>query len=194
MSQVRDQILILEKEGYFQNLLEGICVDFGQTTTVATADEALSHLTKTSYRLLLLDWNLVQSHLSPISSALETFQETARVLALFVSPDLPGVISAMKSGVSDVLWAAQKRDDLQDKIRENLATDRPAAINHSFVSRLAESLTEKSVVQKTTLLDARKEFSRTFLSQILAQKDLKRAELASLLRVSPRTVQRHLSH
>ncbi|HUO56969.1 MAG TPA: hypothetical protein VMV05_02220 [bacterium] len=194
MKREGNEILILERDTYFRNLLEGICVDFGKTITVSNLDMALSHLTETPFRLILLDWNQIHPHFLSIYPALQTFQTEARVLALFMAPDLTSVITAMKSGISDVLWAAQKRETLLEKIRETLSGDQPTTFNHSFVSRLAQSLTEKSVVQKTTLFAARKEFSKTFLTQILAHNGLKRTELANLLRISPRTLQRHLSH
>jgi DNA-binding NtrC family response regulator len=99
----------------------------------------------------------------------------------------------MKSGSNDVLWTNQDPRLLKEKIAETLAQDRPRTIPHSFVSKLAETLTDKAMTQKTSLFTARKEFSKTFLTQVLSQQKLRRTQLASLMSVSPRTLHRHLS-
>lgn len=193
MAQINQNILILEDDGFFRDVLKGVCADFGQTAAVGDVESALSLITQQNYQLLLLDWHLVQPHKNSFYSAVDHFQPGVIQLALFTAPDLNNVITAMKTGVSDILWAAQEKEDLKARISESLAHSKPSAIPHSFVSRLAESLTDKAMVQKTSLFQARREFSRTFLHQILIQQKMRRSELANLMNVSPRTLHRHLA-
>jgi len=187
------QILVLEDDGYFRDILTGLCSEMAKTTAVADLESALGMLTHQSFQLLLLDWHLIQRNPASLYSTIENFQPNAVQMALFTVPDLPNVITAMKSGVIDVLWAALDRESLAERIRNVLLQDKPVPIAHAFVSRLAESLTEKAMAQKTSLFQARKEFSKTFLQQVLSQQKLRRTQLASLMSVSPRTLHRHLS-
>jgi|SRR6185295_8865753 len=187
------QILILEDDVCFRGILETLCATMGQTTAVADADSALKLMTKESYNLLLLDWHLTQPDPSALYSTLENFQPNAYRIDLFTVPDLSHVIASMKSGACDILWPGQTQETLKVKIKEALSLSKPPVIAHAYVSRLAESLTEKALVQKTSFFQARREFSRSFLQQILHQQNLRRTQLASLMNVSPRTLQRHLS-
>jgi len=189
----RKQVLILEDDGYFRNQLEKICQELADTVAVGDIETALSHLTRQNVNLLLFDWHLIQNNLSSLYSAFENFQPNASKISLFTVPDLGNVISAMKAGSTDVLWTSLDPAVLREKIHESLSREKPKTIAHSFVSRLAETLTEKAITQKTTLFSARREFSRTFLTQILSQQKLRRNQLASLMSVSPRTLHRHLS-
>lgn len=193
MVKKNTRILILEDDTCFRGILENLCQELGETIAVADIETALSHLTKQTFQLLLLDWHLNPSDATSLYSAIENFQSNACRVALFTVPDLPNVISAMKAGASDILWASQDKNTLREKVREALALTKPANFSHALVSRLAETLTEKALIQKTSLFQARKEFSRTFLQQILTQQKLRRTQLASLMSVSPRTLHRHLS-
>jgi DNA-binding NtrC family response regulator len=187
------RILILEDDTCFRGILEGVCAEMGEVVSAADRDSALAFLSEKNFDLLMLDWHLIQPDLSTVRSTVENFQPGAYQVALFTVPDLFNVITAMKSGMSDILWAAQDIASLKAKIEECLAHVKPAQFTHSLVSQLAESLTEKAMVQKTSLFQARKEFSRTFLHQVLRQQKLRRTQLASLMSVSPRTLHRHLS-
>lgn len=187
------RILVLEDDTCFRGILEGVCAEMGEVVSVADRDAALSSLTGEAFDLLLLDWHLIHPDLSTVRSTIENFQLGAYQVALFTVPDLSNVIAAMKSGMSDILWAAQEIDSLRVKIQECLFQVKPPEFTHSFVSQLADSLTEKAMVQKTSLFKARKEFSRTFLHQVLRQQKLRRTQLANLMNVSPRTLHRHLS-
>lgn len=189
----KKQILILEDDGYFRGQLENICQQMADTVAVGDIEAALGYLTRQTFHLLLLDWHLIQNNLSSLYSTFENFQPDASKISLFTVPDLANVISAMKSGSSDVLWTNQDPQVLKEKITETLAQDKPRTIPHSFVSKLAETLTEKSMAQKTSLFTARREFSKTFLNQVLSQQKLRRTQLASFMSVSPRTLHRHLS-
>src|SRR5258708_5492217 len=150
----KPQILILEDDAYFRNQLESACPEMVEITASGDVDSALSHLTQQTFDLILLDWHLIQSDLSSLNSTIENFQPNAVRMSLFTVPDLPNVIAAMKTGVSDILWAAQDLKAIKEKIVEALSLPKSQAIAHSFVSKLAESLTEKAMSQKTTLFKA----------------------------------------
>jgi DNA-binding NtrC family response regulator len=193
MEKNKLKIFILEDDTYFRNILQEVCGSLGEVFAVGEIESALNILEKQSFDLLLLDWHLNQARLSPLSSFIENFQTGIRKIALFTVPDLPNVISAIKGGNCDILWAAQEKSILKEKIKECLALPANVRYTHSFISHLAETLTEKAMIQKTSLFQARREFSKTFLQQILSQQNLRRTQLASLMSVSPRTLHRHLS-
>jgi DNA-binding NtrC family response regulator len=189
----KHHILILDDDAYFRNQLVSSCPEVAQIESVGDVESALGLMAHHSFDLILMDWHLIQTDLSSFYSTLENFQANAVFMALFTVPDLANVITAMKSGARDIIWAAQDSATMRAKIVEALSIPRTKAIAHSFVSKLAESLTEKAITQKTTLFKARREFSKTFLHQILTQQNLRRTQLASLMSVSPRTLHRHLS-
>jgi DNA-binding NtrC family response regulator len=194
MGKSNNRVFIFEDDICFREILEGICAEVaGTTVAVSDMGSALSFLTKQPFDLLLLDWHQNQSDFLSLAATLENFQSNALRIALFTVPDLPNVIAAMKSGVCDIFWPAQDRDTLKENIKVYLSLVKAPYFAHSFVSRLAESLTEKAMSQKTSLFKARREFSRTFLNQILSQQNLRRADLAHFMKVSPRTLHRHLS-
>ena len=192
-SNHKSQILILEDDAYFRNQLESSCPETADIEAVGDVQSALGLLSQRNFNLIMLDWHLIQADLLSFNSTIENFQTNAVLMSLFTVPDLANVISAMKLGASDIIWAAQDPKAMREKIVEALFIPKPKDIAHSFVSKLAESLTEKAITQKTTLFKARREFSRTFLHQILTQQNLRRTQLASLMSVSPRTLHRHLS-
>ncbi|HEY5039881.1 MAG TPA: response regulator [bacterium] len=194
MGKNDSRVFILEDDACFREILESVCSEVaGTTVAVSDMNSALSFLTKQPFDLLLLDWHMNQADFLSLAATLESFQSNALRIALFTVPDLPNVIAAMKSGVCDIFWPAQDRNTFKENIKEFLALVKAPYFAHSFVSRLAESLTEKAMSQKTSLFKARREFSRTFLNQILSQQNLRRTELAHFMNVSPRTLHRHLS-
>lgn len=193
MAENNAQIFILEDDGYFSDILKGLCEELAPTIVAKDMESALGVLTQQSFRLLLLDWHLIQKDALSIYSTISNFQANVPQIALFTVPDLSNVITAMKSGVREVIWAAQDKEKLKEKIKDVLSEEKSVPIAHAFVSRLAESLTEKAMVQKTSLFQARREFSKTFLKQVLSQQKLRRTQLASLMSVSPRTLHRHLT-
>jgi DNA-binding NtrC family response regulator len=184
-------IFILEDDAYFRNLLENVCGELGAVLAAADIRTAAELLTANSFQVLLLDWHLNLSDPS-LQSAIENFQSGADRLALFTVPDLHHVIGAMKAGASDILWATLEREKLKEKLMDVLGQGRRSRSSYSL-SRLAESITEKAMVQKSSLFQARREFSRIFLQQLLSQQKMRRAQLADLISVSPRTLHRHLS-
>jgi DNA-binding NtrC family response regulator len=193
MAKSTMRILILEDDAYFRGILQNVCGEMGETFAVGDPKAALNLLAKHSFQLLLVDWHMNKSDLSAFYSAIENFQPNVPWVALFTVPNLAAVISAMKSGASDILWAAQESGALKEKIKGSLGKPKTPVYAHSFVSRLTESLTERAMTQKIPLFQARREFSKTFLRQILNQQKLRRTQLAGLLGVSPRTLHRHLS-
>jgi DNA-binding NtrC family response regulator len=193
MEKNKIKIFILEDDTYFRTVLQDVCGSFGEVFAVGEIESALNTLEKHPFDLLLLDWHLNQARHSPLYSFIENFQTSIRKIALFTVPDLPNVIAAIKAGNSDILWAAQEKSVLKEKIKECLSLPANVHYAHSFISHLAETLTEKAMIQKTSLFQARREFSKTFLQQILSQQNLRRTQLASLMSVSPRTLHRHLS-
>lgn len=186
-------ILILEDDPQFRARLNEICAGFGKTMAVDDADEALGLLIRQSFRFLLLNWNLVQTDPSSFALAINSFQPKASRAALFNVPHLNPVIGAMKSGMGDVLWAGEDTAVLKEKIKDCLAQVKPAPVAYSSVSQLAESISDKAIKQKISFFKARKEFSKTFLFQILSLRKMRRAQLASFMNVSSRTLHRHLS-
>jgi len=186
------RILILEENSAFQDLLGIICQEIGKTAVVSDVPTALDVLTQEPFDLVLLSGTLPAHELAAVNSTLKDFQPHAQRLALFTNPDLMGVIEAMKNGAQDILWAAMPREVLKTKLKETLHHAPKPAPNNSL-SKLADTLTEKSLVQKTSFIKARREFSRIFLKQVLWQQKLKRTQLAGLMQISPRTLHRHLS-
>jgi len=186
-------ILILEDDPAFRDRLNSVCSTIGKTWVVGEVDKALALLVRQPFRILLLDWNLLQADSSSFILAINSFQQNANRIALFKFPQLNPVISAMKTGMSDVLWTGQTAGILKAKIEETLLQVNPTPFIHSSVSRLAESLAERAVEKKISFSRARKEFSKTFLFQVLGQKKMRRSQLANLMNVSTRTLHRHLS-
>ncbi len=193
MAKKNVKIFILEDDAYFRTILQEVCESLGEVFAFGDIESALDVLEKQSFKLLLLDWHLDQARHSPLFSFVENFQAGSQKMALFTVPDLPNVISAIKVGNYDILWAAQDKNVLKEKIKECLSLPSKSHYAHSFISHLADTLTEKALMQKTSLFQARREFSKTFLQQILSQQKLRRTQLANMMSVSPRTLHRHLS-
>lgn len=192
MVKKKNKILILEKNVSFRDRLRGICAEIGKTWAADDMESVLNLLTKRSYQLLLLDWDLIRSDFSTLWPMIDNFQPDARRLALFKSPQLPDVVAAMKAGVNDALWEYQDPEVLKGKMRDSLAQEKSPAIVHSYILQLAESMADKAMSKKTSLYKARREFSNTVLSQILRQQKMRRFKLADAMSVSSRTLRRHL--
>lgn len=186
-------ILILENDADFRDHLKGICAGIGKPLAVGKAEDALDFLIQQPFQLLLLNWNLVQTDPSAFRIAINNFQSEAGRMALFKFPQLAPVIAAMKSGMSDVLWPGQDSEVLKENIKDSLYPIKPGPITHSFVSQLADSVTDKAIEKKISFFKARKEFSKTFLFQIIGRRKMRRSQLAGLMGVSTRTLHRHLS-
>lgn len=187
------KILILENEVSFRGRLKGLCSDMGKTWAVNDMESALELIRRHSFQLLLLDWHLIQADFSAFWSTIDNFQPNSCRIALFTSPQLNDVIAAMKSEMSDVLWAYQNSAVLKVKIKDALSQEKPSTIVHSYVSQWVDSLTDRAVTRKTSLSKARKEFSKTFLSQILSQNKMRHSQLADAMHITARTLHRHLS-
>lgn len=178
MKNKKPVILILEDDACFREILGDICADQGDTVTAADPGEAMELFTENEFRLLLLDWHICQPNFISIRKGIENLQPNALWAALFTVPYLRQVVAAMKAGASDILCPAQDRTTIKGKVKDLIAHGKPSAIGYSYLSRLSDSMTEKAFVQKTSLFMASREFSRTFLEQILQQQNLPRKELA----------------
>ncbi len=183
----------MEDDVPFRDHLKGICAGIGKPWVVGKTEDALALLLQQPFQLLLLNWNLIQLDPSAFEMAINNFQSGANRMALFKFPKLVPVIAAMKSGMSDVLWPGQDTEALKEKIMDSLNQTKPALITHSFVSQLAESVTDKAIEEKISFFKARKEFSKTFLYQIIGRRKMRRSQLAGLMGVSTRTLHRYLS-
>lgn len=192
MVKKNTKILILEKDVSFRDRLRGICGEIGKTWAADDMESVLSLLTKRSYQLLLLDWDWIQSDFTALWPMINNFQPDARRIALFRSPQLPDVVEAMKAGVNDALWEYQDPEVLKGRMKDSLTQEKSPTIVHSYISQLAESMADKAMSKKTSLVKARREFSNTVLSQILRQQKIRRIKLADAMSVSARTLRRHL--
>ena len=186
------KILILERDVSFRGRLRGLCSEIGKTWAADNMESVLNLLSKHTYQLLLLDWDLIEPNFSTLWPMIENFQPDARRIALFKSPQLPDVIAAMKAGVNDALWEYQDPAVLKNKVKDSLSQEKSPTIVHSYISQLAEFMADKAAAKKTSLVKARREFSNTILSQILRQQKIRRFKLAYAMSVSPRTLRRHL--
>jgi DNA-binding response OmpR family regulator len=192
MAKKNTHILILAKKGSFRDRLKGFCSEMGKTRVVDDMESALNLIAGGSFQLFLLDWDLIQPDFSVLWQMLDNFQPDSRKVALFKAPQLYDVIAVMKAGMNDVFWENQDSEVLKGKLKDVLSQAKPDTVAHSYISQLAECLADRAVAQKTSLFKARKEFSKTFLSQILKQHKLKHYQLAGLMSVTPRTLHRQL--
>jgi|SRR5581483_4940069 len=193
MEKTKGKILILENDIYFREMLEDICGSIGEVTCVADLESVVSLLSKNSFQLIMVNWSISRAVSSSFYSLIKNFQPNIPLIALFLKTDLPSVVAAMKAGSSDIVCFEEPKYISREKISECLLQSDPSIGSRSYLSGLAESLTDISLHQKTPLFKARKEFSKTFLRQILNQQKLRRTQLAQMLNVSPRTLHRHLS-
>lgn len=192
MVKKKNKILILEKEVSFRERLRNLCNDLGKTWAAGDMESVLDLLTQRSYQLLLLDWDLIQSDFSALWPMIDNFQPDARRIVLFKSPQLTDVVAVMKAGVNDALWEYQDYDVLKNRMKDALSLEKPPAIVHSYILQLAESMADQAMTKKTSLLKARREFSKTVLSQILRLQKMRHFKLADAIKVSPRTLRRRL--
>jgi DNA-binding NtrC family response regulator len=193
MKNGKKKILILEKDYFFRDVLREVCGPLGETLLVEDLNKALRLIMEKTYDLLLLDWSLIGSQSASLFSTIRSFQPKAKKLVLVLEPDLTNVVAAMKAGADDILWPSQDLKTLSEKIAEYMGQNNERPNTKAFISRMAESISEKALLQETSLANASREFSRTFLLYTLKMKKMKRSQLAHILSVSPRTLHRHLS-
>lgn len=186
-------ILILEKDGDFRSRLAHLSASLGKALEVRGTEEALALLATYPFRLVLLNWDMIRADLPSFEKVLRRLQPDASRMALFQDPALPQVISAMKWGMTDILWTAQTDLTLRKALRENMAPGRGEATTPNLITHLSEYILEKAADQKVPLFEARKDFSRSLLQWILTRKKMGRGHLAKLLRISPRTLHRYIS-
>jgi DNA-binding NtrC family response regulator len=186
------EILILERDSFFRDRLRDICAEMGKTWVTDNWESTLNLLSRRSFGLLLLDWDVIQPDFSSILQMMDHFQPQARGIVLFNTFELNDVIRVMKAGMNDALWEYQGHAVLREKIKDALAEEKSSISAHSYVLQLAETIADRAAAQKMSLYKARKEFSKTFLSQILKHQKMKRYQLAGLMNVSLRTLRRHL--
>jgi DNA-binding NtrC family response regulator len=192
MAKKYAHILILAKNSSFRDRLKAFCAVMGKTRMADNVESVFDLIIGGSFQLLILDWDLIQPEFSVLWRMIDNFQPHARKIALFKSPRLRDVIAVMKAGMNDVFWENQDPEVLKDKLKNALSREKPATVIHSHISQLAECLADQGLSEKKSLFKARKEFSKTFLSQILKKQKLKHYQLASLMSVTPRTLHRQL--
>ncbi len=190
----KPRIFILEDDACFRAILKKVCSQIGDTTVVGNVDSAIPILTSQAYDLLLLDWHLSLQLGSGtfLFSEIDNFQPKVERLALFSALDLPNVVKAMKSGVRDILWVGHPKSILKKKIRNSLNDLKSKKYDHSFPGYIANLLTEKAYHQKNTLFQARREFSRVFLQQLLDHGKFRKGQIATILDISSKTLRRYL--
>jgi DNA-binding NtrC family response regulator len=186
------KILILEKATSFRTSLKSLCSEVGRTWIADDMKSASILLTRHSFDLQLLNWEMIQSDPSIFGSMTDPAQPPVCRIALVKAPRLNEVVTAMKSGMDDVFWDVQDASLLKEKIKDALVRKKNSVIIHSCVSQLVESLVRKSLDQKLSLFRARKEFSKVFLAQILKHQKISRTQLADLMNITPRTLYRYL--
>ena len=185
--------LIMEKDDSFRDRLRDLCAEMGKTWVTDNWESALNLLNRRSFGLLLLDWDVIEPDFSSNLELMDHFQPQARRIVLFNTFELNDVLRVMKAGMNDALWEYQGQALLREKIKEALTQEKPSATAHSHVLQLAETIADKALAQKMPFYKARKEFLKTFLSQMVKQQKLKRGRLAGVMNVAPRTLRRHLS-
>ncbi len=191
----KHSIFILEDDACYRSILENICSTFGETTAVDNIDSAIHDLTSRTYDLLLLDWHLIANRKWSLFliSEMDHFQPNAERLALFSALDLPNVLTALKSGFRDILHVADDKSVLEQKIRTFLEGMASKECLYSNLGNVANSLSEKAFYQNTKLFQAKRDFTRVFLEQILGQKKSQKRKIAAFVDVSPKTLERYLN-
>jgi DNA-binding NtrC family response regulator len=193
MSQDKKQILILHEDPVFLNALESVCLPLGEIYSIHRAEEALEPFSLIRFDLLLLQWDLFSTQGSLDFNSFCQLQPESVKVAIFKNPDLKSVVSAMKSGVVDVLSAQMELASLAQKIQDYLSGKQAVKIRHVSLAPFIETLTQNGMESQTTLYQARKEFYKLFVRIICGHSNLTRERLASLLEVSPRTLQRYIT-
>lgn len=194
MSRRNFPILVLEDRDVFRNRVISVASELGKVWETKDAQEALELMTVQPFRLLMLDWHLMKYDLPAFGRLIDSLHPGAIRLALFHTPQLPQVLSAMKWGMMDALWDAQGGQEIQKTIIEALARQKKDGHSSNTVTQLAETLVDRAVDHKMSLFHARKDFSKAFLTQLLNQKGVQRNQLADVMKVSSRTLQRYLSN
>jgi len=193
MGHLQKQILILQKDPAFIEKVETVCPSYVVITPVQSPEDALESLSLIKYDLLLLQYDLLSCSKTLEVHTIEQLQPGRPKIALFQTPELSSLISAMKAGFMDVIWHFIELDEMALKIQDALFENRSVEIHHIHLSPMVESLARQSLNQKATLFQARKAFFHRFISLIRDKSNLSRYELASILEISPRTLQRYLS-
>ncbi len=188
------KIFIFEGDAVFRSTLEVICSRIGDTTAAETAESAIQTLTRQNYDLLLLDWkfNKDKDWALFLFSEIDDFQSKAERLALFPAQDLGDVVSAVKSGFRDVLFAGQDQAVLEKKIRESLADSTPKKSAHHTPTSADNALIEKAYYQKQTLFQAEKKFTKYFLERLMAENQFTKKQVAALMKISYKSLERYL--
>jgi DNA-binding NtrC family response regulator len=192
MSKRNTKIFIFERNVGFRTRLFNVCRGLGRTWAASNQEEALKLLNRHSFDLLLLEWAPLRSDAAAFWAAVENFQPRSRRIALFPSAQLKDVIEAMRSGMNDVHWDHPDPAVLKGKVVDLLIGERGQTASHSYVTQLAESLADRAMTEKMSLFKARREFAKIFLGQLLQNHKMKRLQLAKLMNITPRTLQRHL--
>ncbi len=193
MVDQKKRILILQMNPVFLKKLVKSCSSLGDVFTAQSPEEALEAVSLNTFDLLLLQWELISADKPLNFETIRQFQPKSAKIALLHISDLSSVISAMKTGFTDIIWFGIERILLKQKLEDSLTFSPMTGVNHTHMTPLVKALTQRNLDQKATLFQARKEFSKLFLQMMMKHSRLRRPELAALLEVSPRTLQRHLT-
>jgi len=190
----KKQILILQQDPNFADSLETACVPLGDTVSFQNTAEAMEAISLRNFDLVLLQWELFSDEGSLDFRTLCQLQPLSLKMALFKTPELTSAVLAMKMGFTDIIWFQMDPASLVQKIQDSLTRNQVKKPIHTHLSPLMESLVRRSLDQKATLFQARRQFYRMFLNKVLDNTDLNRQELATLLEVSPRTLHRYITN
>lgn len=193
MGSCEKQILILRKDPAFIEKLELYCHSIAFVSSVQSLEDLLEAISLKKFDLLLLQWDFFSLDNSFDFNTIEQLQPETAKIALFQNPELSALVSAMKIGCIDAIWPYIEPNEMLIKIQDALSGKRRIEIPHTHLSPIVESLARQSFEQKATLFQARKAFFHQFIGMILDNSNLSRYQLASLLEVSPRTLQRYIS-
>jgi DNA-binding NtrC family response regulator len=163
----KKQILILQEDHNFQKKLVMACRSLGEIVSAKTPAEALETISLRHFDMLLLQWDVFLPDGALNFNAFSQLQPQSKKIALFQVPELSCVVSAMKAGFDDILWAKIAPVFLYKKIKNALALSPANRIRHTHLFPLLESQAQRSLDEKATLVQARKDFYGLFLKKIL---------------------------
>lgn len=193
MGDQNKQIFILLTEPLFRKSLEMVCHSLGTLRSSSDAEDAWLSLASNRYDLLLIQWDSIAPSGPLDFQKLCLLQPHGVKVVLFQTSDLSSVISAMKMGFDDVIWTQMEHSALTRKIKASLSGNRRKGRGYTHLSPMVETIAKQSFDKKDTLSKARKSFYRVFIKMLLDQTRMTCHQLAALLNVSPRTLQRYIS-
>ncbi len=186
------KMLIFHTDHTVQIKLEAACRPLGEIQLVQSSDEALEAANIQNFDLLLLQWEFPSDDgMGDIQTIFHLQPQSVKV-ALVYPPQLSLVVSAIKSGFADILSCQMEEKLLASKLEAFLSLEPRWEKRPAPLSSLVNLQVKRCIDQKTSLAQARRLFFKQFLVLILNKTDLPREALASLLEISPRTLQRYI--